>query len=1099
MLGKKIKKVWRSKIVALPLSAMLLASTIATPVAIFVPAAHAAQVTPQGIDELTPKPFALGEFQTAKPAGATSNMDLSGVVGTGKVSLPNIASDGTLIWTGSYQLSDIPAGLDYANAPVFFKAPAGTKSVRYYDSNGALQRLYTTSDTAFSVVSNDTITYILVPITLFSQGKVEKITSPRFVFLDQDGSALATKTFKSDGYVPGSVFTTTDVTTNASTAGATPENIAKMDLSGVGSKISINSIRTSNITGQPGTIEWKGSYLPSDLPAGLNYANVPVFFKAPAGTVSAKYYGSDGSLLKSYNTNDLAFSVVTGGNISYILAGITLANDGKIETYTAPRIEFFDANGSVITTKKFRSDGLLTGSNFLKTDTYISATTPPDNTPLPSDMDLSGVGNKMSINSIVAGSGIINWKGDYLEGDIPSGQSYASVPVFFKAPAGTVSAKFIGSDGKLLDSYDTNRTANSIVSNGNITWVLAPIKLSNNGATVIYSNPSFEFYDAKGNLIDIKRFKSNGQLPSLPKPITINTIQPKVGEVMDAGLNQVNNTSLVVKWSTDNKVTWKDTDGLYQPVTQYWTRYVYTADRGFKFDSTISKTNITVPPSPAVVSYSVIPSSVNRDGDTLTIDVKWAVTGALQFVDGVSIGTAAPVAGEEMADGINTVTTGLAATPTVTWSKNDGASWSAASGNYAGATTYKTKYVYTAETGYSFKENPIVTGVTGGVVDSVVRSGPMNNILTIIVTWNPTEAATLSSISVSSLPYKTDYIVGEELDITGLRVSGLYSDTYTRFQTITMANISGFDPSKVGTQTITVTVGEKTATFDVTVSLHPDQVAANDVISAINALPTTITLKDKEAVNAAESKYNGLTSAQKLLVTNYSKLTTALNVITSLENQATAKVVIDQINSLTPTIANKAKYIAAQTAYNALSADQKQLVTNYNKVTSGLSIIAGLEKIAADKTKPVISGVVSGKTYKVGTIVKYSDNLGIKSALLNNKTFVSGTAIKVAGTYTLVVTDKNNNVTTVKFTIKAIPAVPTINTVTTKSTTVTGKAEKGCTVTVKVGTKVYKAVNVTSNGTYTVKITKPTKNTVITVTVKDALGQTSTKTYKVTK
>ncbi|WP_165346942.1 bacterial Ig-like domain-containing protein [Gottfriedia acidiceleris] len=1096
MLGKKIKKVLRSKIVALPLSAMLLVSAFATPIAMSAPTAHAAQVTPQGIDELTPKPFVASEVQTAKPVGATSNMDLSGVVGTGKVSLPNIAPDGTLTWTGSYQLSDIPAGLDYANAPVFFKAPAGTKSVRYYDSNGALQRLYTTSDTAFSVVSNDTISYILVPITLFSQGKVEKVTAPRFVFLDQDSVAIATKTFKSDGYVPGSVFLTGDVTSNASTAGATPENIAKMDLSGVGSKISINSIRTSNITGQPGTIEWKGSYLPNDIPVGLNYANVPVFFKAPAGTVSAKYYGSDGSLLKSYSTDDLAFSVVSGGNISYILAGITLAIDGKIETYTSPRIEFTDASGK-ITTKKFRSDGLLTGSNYVKTDT---ATNPSAiGAPIPPDMDLTGVGNKISINSIVAGSGVINWSGDYLAGDIPAGLKYAAVPVFFKAPAGTVSAKMFGSDGTVLNTYDANITANSIVSGGNITWVLAPIKLSNDGANVIYSNPSFEFYDANGQLIDIKRFKSNGQLPSLPKPITIHTIQPKVGEVMDAGLNPVANTSLVVKWSTDNKVTWKDTDGLYQPVTQYWTRYVYTADRGFKFDSTISKTNITVPPSPAVVSYSVIPSSVNRDSDTLTIDVKWAVTGSLQFVDGVSIGTAAPVAGAEMADGINTVTTGLAATPTVTWSKNDGASWSAASGNYAGATTYKTKYVYTAETGYSFNENSTVTGVTGGVVDSVVRSGPMNNILTIIVTWNPTEAATLSSISIASPPYKTDYIVGDELDIAGLRVSGLYSDTYTRFQTITMANISGFDPSKVGTQTITVTVGEKTATFDVTVSLHPDQVAANDVISAINALPTTITLKDKEAVNAAKTKYNGLTSAQKLLVTNYSKLTTALSVIASLENQAAAKVVIDQINALTPTIANKAKYIAAQTAYNALSADQKKLVTNYNKVTSGLSIIAGLEKIAADKTKPVISGVVSGKTYKVGTIVKYSDNLGIKSALLNNKTFVSGTAIKVAGTYTLVVTDKNNNVTTVKFTIKAIPALPTINTVTTKSTSVTGKAEKGCTVTVKVGIKIYKAVSVSSNGTYTVKITKPTKNTVITVTVKDALGQTSTKTYKVTK
>jgi uncharacterized repeat protein (TIGR02543 family) len=75
----------------------------------------------------------------------------------------------------------------------------------------------------------------------------------------------------------------------------------------------------------------------------------------------------------------------------------------------------------------------------------------------------------------------------------------------------------------------------------------------------------------------------------------------------------------------------------------------------------------------------------------------------------------------------------------------------------------------------------------------------------------------LTSIEVSQLPAKTLYTVGEELDITGLAVTGTYSDTSTAPLAVTVGNITGFDSETAGEQTLTVDIDGKTDTFDVTV------------------------------------------------------------------------------------------------------------------------------------------------------------------------------------------------------------------------------------------------------------------------------------------
>ena len=72
-----------------------------------------------------------------------------------------------------------------------------------------------------------------------------------------------------------------------------------------------------------------------------------------------------------------------------------------------------------------------------------------------------------------------------------------------------------------------------------------------------------------------------------------------------------------------------------------------------------------------------------------------------------------------------------------------------------------------------------------------------------------------------------------------------------------------------------------------------------------------------------------------------------------------------------------------------------------------------------DVNKPVVKGIKNNKTYTKAVKVTFSDKeSGIKSAKLNGKAIKSGQAVNKSSTYTLVVSDKAGNKTTVKFKIK---------------------------------------------------------------------------------
>lgn len=121
---------------------------------------------------------------------------------------------------------------------------------------------------------------------------------------------------------------------------------------------------------------------------------------------------------------------------------------------------------------------------------------------------------------------------------------------------------------------------------------------------------------------------------------------------------------------------------------------------------------------------------------------------------------------------------------------------------------------------------------------------------------------------------------------------------------------------------------------------------AKNVINLINKIGT-VTASSGDAIEKAQSAYDALTDAQKKLVSNYSLLEKA----TADWNKAMARQVMDLIEKIpTPiTTASKQKIDQARKAYDALSAQQKKLVTNYKTLTQAETAYAKLTASTQDK------------------------------------------------------------------------------------------------------------------------------------------------------
>jgi hypothetical protein len=76
-------------------------------------------------------------------------------------------------------------------------------------------------------------------------------------------------------------------------------------------------------------------------------------------------------------------------------------------------------------------------------------------------------------------------------------------------------------------------------------------------------------------------------------------------------------------------------------------------------------------------------------------------------------------------------------------------------------------------------------------------------------------AAALTGITVTAPPDNTEYFTGEDIDLTGLVVTGKWEDLGEKPVRITHENLSNFDRNRAGKQTVFVTYLGKTAGFPV--------------------------------------------------------------------------------------------------------------------------------------------------------------------------------------------------------------------------------------------------------------------------------------------
>ena len=88
------------------------------------------------------------------------------------------------------------------------------------------------------------------------------------------------------------------------------------------------------------------------------------------------------------------------------------------------------------------------------------------------------------------------------------------------------------------------------------------------------------------------------------------------------------------------------------------------------------------------------------------------------------------------------------------------------------------------------------------------------------------EEPELTELQVTA-PEKTVYEIGEELDLTGMKVTAIYSDGTTQDVTSDV-EISGFDSETAGEKIITVSYGELDTSFTVTVEEKEDPTDPSD-------------------------------------------------------------------------------------------------------------------------------------------------------------------------------------------------------------------------------------------------------------------------------
>ena len=228
---------------------------------------------------------------------------------------------------------------------------------------------------------------------------------------------------------------------------------------------------------------------------------------------------------------------------------------------------------------------------------------------------------------------------------------------------------------------------------------------------------------------------------------------------------------------------------------------------------------------------------------------------------------------------------------------------------------------------------------------------------------------TFDSISIKTLPTKTEYKVNEEFDPTGLVITANYTNYYSDSSSMSYTNdisydnnmtFSGTDFSTAGTKTITVTYTEnetsKSATFEITVK------------SAAFSSTINYTTFDSE-LNADLSLYNG--KAMTLYLD-----TTTVNIATLFTQFKTLYDAVGENGSVSISYADAANTTIEGGRFDGLVMDLESNPENVSKFNSFFNAIAP-ENATAENLPSISARInVAGNLYGTGLdkfIEKYYD------------------------------------------------------------------------------------------------------------------------------
>ncbi len=106
----------------------------------------------------------------------------------------------------------------------------------------------------------------------------------------------------------------------------------------------------------------------------------------------------------------------------------------------------------------------------------------------------------------------------------------------------------------------------------------------------------------------------------------------------------------------------------------------------------------------------------------------------------------------------------------------------------------------------------------------------------------------MSYIQISSVSHKTEYFIGEKLDTNGLLIEAFSNKKSLGYINIDECEITGFDNTNVGNETICIKYKKFSVSYDITIKDYPEGNVYCKSIT-INTLPNKTTYKVGENID----------------------------------------------------------------------------------------------------------------------------------------------------------------------------------------------------------------------------------------------------------